>query len=135
MILISWIGAKAIVASGNNPALGLTTGDLTALITYAMQILTSLMMLSMVFSMITIASSSASRIAEILEERTDISNPKNPVTEVKDGSIRFVGVDFVYASKSDKKVLEDIQLDIASGETVGIIGATGSSKTSIKENF
>ncbi|MGN0166304.1 MAG: ABC transporter ATP-binding protein [Lachnospiraceae bacterium] len=131
MILISWIGAKAIVVSGNNPALGLTTGDLTALITYAIQILTSLMMLSMVFAMITIASSSASRIAEILAEKTHIFNPENPVMEVKNGEISFQNVDFVYASKADKKVLDNINLNIASGETVGIIGGTGSSKSSL----
>lgn len=131
MLLISWIGAKAIIASGNNPALGLTTGDLTALITYAMQILTSLMMLSMVFAMITIASSSAARIAEILQEKTDIANPASPVTQVKDGSVRFENVAFIYASKADKKVLDNINLEIASGETVGIIGGTGSSKSSL----
>lgn len=131
MILISWIGAKAIVASGNNPALGLTTGDLTALITYSIQILMSLMMLSMVLAMITIAISSARRIAEILDETTDIANPEAPVTEVKDGSIRFTDVDFVFASKADKKVLDHVNLDIASGETVGIIGGTGSSKSSL----
>lgn len=131
MLLISWIGAKAIVASGNNPAMGLTTGDLTALITYAMQILMSLMMLSMVFAMLTISISSARRIAELLDEKTDIANPADPVTEVKDGSILFSGVDFVYASKADKKVLSDIHLEIASGETIGIIGGTGSSKSSL----
>lgn len=131
MILISWIGAKAIVASGNNAALGMTTGDLTALFSYAMQILMSLMMLSMVFAMITISISSARRIAEILNEKTDIANPANPITVVKDGSIRFEDVDFVYASKADKKVLDHINLSIASGETVGIIGGTGSSKSSL----
>lgn len=131
MILISWLGAKAIIASGNNPAYGLTTGNLTALISYAMQILTSLMMLSMVFAMITISASSAQRIAEILNEKTDIANPTEPVTEVKNGSICFQNVDFSYASKADKKVLENINLSIASGETVGIIGGTGSSKSSL----
>lgn len=131
MILISWLGAKAIIASGNNPAYGLTTGNLTALISYAMQILTSLMMLSMVFAMITISASSAQRIAEILNEKTDIANPKEPVTEIKNGSICFQNVDFSYASKADKKVLENINLSIASGETVGIIGGTGSSKSSL----
>lgn len=130
-ILISWIGAKAIVVSGNNATLGLTTGDLTALLSYAMQILMSLMMLSMVFAMITISIASAQRIAELLEEKTDIANPEQPVTEVKDGSIRFEQVDFVYASKADKKVLDNINLTIASGETVGIIGGTGSSKSSL----
>ena len=131
MILTSWIGAKAIVASGNNTALGLTTGDLTALITYSIQILSSLMMLSMVFAMITIASSSAGRIAEILQEKTDIANPENPVMHVVDGEINYNNVEFVYASKADKKVLSNINLHIASGETLGIIGGTGSSKSSL----
>ena len=131
MILTSWIGAKAIVASGNNTALGLTTGDLTALITYSIQILSSLMMLSMVFAMITIASSSAGRIAEILQEKTDIANPGNPVMHVADGEINYNNVEFVYASKADKKVLSNINLHIASGETLGIIGGTGSSKSSL----
>ena len=131
MILISWIGAKAIVASGNNAALGMTTGDLTALFSYATQILMALMMLSMVFAMITISIASARRIAEVLEEKTDIDNPADPEMTVKDGSIRFEHVDFVYASKADRKVLSDIDLSIASGQTVGIIGGTGSSKSSL----
>ncbi len=131
MILISWIGAKAIIASGNDPALGLTTGNLTALITYAIQILASLMMLSMVFAMITIASSSAQRIAELLVEKTDIANPENPVYEVKNGDIDFDHVSFAYASKADTDVLKDINLHITSGQTVGIIGGTGSSKSSL----
>ncbi len=131
MILISWIGAKAIIACGNNPAMGLTTGGLTALITYAMQILTSLMMLSMVFAMITIAGSSAQRIAEILREKTDIQNPESPVYEVKNGEIEFDGVDFSYAAKTDKKVLDHIDLHIPSGSTIGIVGGTGSAKTSL----
>ena len=130
MILISWFGAKAVIASGNNAALGLTTGSLTALFTYAMQILMSLMMLSMVFAMMVIASSSAQRIAEILNEKTDISNPDDPVLEVKDGEIDYRNVEFAYASKADTKVLENINVHIASGETVGIIGGTGSSKSS-----
>lgn len=131
MILISWIGAKAIIASGNNATLGMTTGDLTALISYATQILTSLMMLSMVFAMITISFASARRIAEILDEKTDIANPEEPVTVVKDGSIRFENVDFVYASKADKKVLDHIDLSVNSGEVIGIIGGTGASKSSL----
>ena len=131
MILISWIGARAIVVSGNDAALGLTTGDLTALFSYAMQILMSLMMLSMVFVMITISVASARRIAEVLEEKTDIANPQTPVMQVKDGSVCFENVDFVYASKADKKVLEHINLTIRAGETVGIIGGTGSSKSSL----
>lgn len=131
MLLISWIGAKAIVASGNNELLGMTTGDLTALFSYAMQILMSLMMLSMVFAMMTISIASARRIAEVLDEKTDIAEPKEPVMTVKDGSICFENVSFVYASKADKKVLDNIELSIASGETVGIIGGTGSSKSSL----
>ncbi len=130
MILISWIGAKAIIVSGNNATLGMTTGDLTALFAYAMQILMSLMMLSMVFAMMTISLASARRIAEILNEKTDIANPQNPEIIVKDGSICFEGVDFVYASKADKKVLDNVNLSISSGQTIGIIGSTGSSKSS-----
>lgn len=131
MILISWIGAKAIVASGNSAALGMTTGDLTALFSYATQILMALMMLSMVFTMITISLASARRIAEVLEEKTDIDNPADPIMAVRDGSIRFEHVDFAYAAKADKKVLSDIDLSIVSGQTVGIIGGTGSSKSSL----
>ena len=131
MILVSWIGAKAIITSGNNAALGMTTGDITALLSYATQILTSLMMLSMVFVMITMSLASARRIAEILNEKTDIQNSDSPVMTVKDGSISFEDVDFVYASKSDKKVLDHINLTISTGETVGIIGATGSSKSNL----
>lgn len=131
MILISWIGAKAIVASGNNAALGMTTGDLTALFSYATQILMALMMLSMVFAMITISLASAYRIAEVLEEKTDIDNPADPIMAVRDGSICFEQVSFAYSTKTDKKVLGDINLSIASGQTIGIIGSTGSSKSSL----
>lgn len=131
MILISWIGAKAIVASGNSAALGMTTGDLTALFSYATQILMALMMLSMVFAMITISLASAHRIAEVLEEKTDIANPTGAEMTVRDGSIRFEHVNFSYAAKADKKVLSDIDLSIASEQTVGIIGGTGSSKSSL----
>ena len=131
LLLLSWFGAKSIVASGNNPAIGLTTGDLTGLITYAMQILMSLMMLSMVFVMIIISRASAERITEILDEESDLKNSTNPVQTVKDGSITFEKVTFAYARKTDKPVLDDINLSIASGETVGIIGGTGSSKSSL----
>ena len=131
LVLISWFSAKAIVASGNDASVGLTTGDLTALITYAIQILMSLMMLSMVFAMLVIANSSAQRIAEILDEETDIKNPENPVTTVKDGKIDFENVNFSYSNKASKNVLSGINLHIKSGETVGIIGATGSSKSSL----
>ena len=131
MIVISWLGAKAIIASGNDPALGLTTGNLTALITYTMQILSSLMMLSMVFAMLTISLSSARRIAEVLEEQSDIPQTEQPVMTVRDGAVDFDHVSFVYASKADKKVLDDIDLHIRSGETIGIIGGTGASKSSL----
>lgn len=131
MILISWIGAKAIVASGNNAALGMTTGDLTALFSYATQILMALMMLSMIFAMIIISLASARRIAKVLEEKTDIDDPADPVMTVRDGSVCFEQVSFAYSTKSDKKVLNDINLSIASGQTVGIIGSTGSSKSSL----
>ena len=130
MILISWLGAKAIIASGNNAALGLTTGNLTALFTYSMQVLMSLMMLSMIFAMLTIARAAAGRVAELLNEKTDVQNPDNPVMSVKDGSICYQDVDFIYASKAEKKVINRASIEIASGETVGIIGSTGSSKSS-----
>src|SRR5699024_10465671 len=130
MILISWLGAKAIVASGDNAALGLTTGQLTSLFSYATQNLLSFMLLSMVFSMITIAGASDERISELLNERADIRNPADPVMEVKDGSIVFDHVDFAYSSKADKKVITDANISIRSGETIGIIGGTGSAKSS-----
>ncbi len=131
MLLLSWFGAKQIIASGNNPALGLSTGELTSLITYAMQILMSLMMLSMVFVMIIISRASAERIAEILNEESDLKNGANPVYTVKDGSIRFENVTFAYAQKADKPVLDSINLSIESGEVIGILGGTGSSKSSL----
>lgn len=130
MLLLAWLGAKGILASGNNAVLGLSTGELVSLITYAMQILMSLMMLSFVFVMLTIARTSAERIAEILDERSDMVNVANPVREIKDGSISFEHVTFTYARKADKPVLDDISVSIKSGETVGIIGGTGSSKSS-----
>ncbi|HHX77928.1 MAG TPA: ABC transporter ATP-binding protein [Firmicutes bacterium] len=131
MIFLSWFGARAIVASGNNSAFGLTTGQLMSLMTYVMQILISLMMLSMIFVMITISKASAERIVELIEEKTDLKNSENPIFEVPDGSIEFKGVSFRYSAKADKNTLEDINLKIESGETVGIIGGTGSSKTSL----
>ena len=123
--LISWFGAKFIVA-GN-----MTTGEITSLITYAMSILNSLMMLSMVFVMITISAESARRIVEILEEVPDIADPENPVFEVDDGSIEFDNVSFSYVKDENKLCLKDINLKINSGEMVGIIGGTGSSKTTL----
>ena len=131
MLLLSWFGAKAIVASGNNAALGLTTGQLMSFMIYVMQILISLMMLSMVFVMITISRASAERIVEIINEETNLKNGENPVFEVSDGSIEFEDVSFCYSNKADKLTLENINLKIESGETVGIIGGTGSAKTTL----
>lgn len=131
MLLISWFGARLIVLSGNDPAVGMTTGQLMSLITYAMQILMSLMMLSMIFVMIIISRTSMERIAEILDEESDITNGENPVKEVKDGSIIFDNVSFAYKKDADEMCLSDISVSIKSGETVGIIGGTGSGKTSL----
>lgn len=131
MLLISWLGAKLIVESGNNPALGMTTGDLTSMFSYTMQILMSLMMFSMVFVMITISYASMERAAEILSEESDIHNPENPVYEIKDGSISFSHVNFQYGAHADKLCLHDVSLEIPAGSTVGIIGGTGSSKSTL----
>src|SRR5690554_6364918 len=131
MLLLSWFGARAIVASGNNAAMGFSTGQLMSLMTYTMQILMSLMMLSFVFVMITISRASAERIVEVLNEETDIRNNDNPVHEVEDGSIEFQNVSFCYSDKADKMALRDVNIKIRSGETIGIIGGTGSSKTSL----
>ena len=131
MILISWFGAKLIVTTGNDPVNGMSTGQLMSLVSYAMQILMSLMMLSMVFVMIIISRASAERIVEILNEKSDLTNGESPVTEVKDGSVVFDHVSFSYTGKKDKICLSDINLNIRSGETVGIIGGTGSGKSSV----
>lgn len=131
MLLISWLGAKLIVASGNNPAVGMTTGDLTSMFSYTMQILMSLMMFSMVFVMITISYASMERAEEILDEKSDLYNPENPVYEVKDGSIEFDHVNFAYGKNADKLCLDNVNLKIPSGATVGIIGGTGSSKSTL----
>lgn len=130
ILLISWLGAHMIVASGNNPVVGLTTGNLTSLLAYCMNILMSLMMLSMVFVMITMSMASARRIAEVLNEKADITNPENPDFDVPDGSIEFKNVNFRYNKTSEKPILENINIKINSGETIGIIGGTGSAKSS-----
>lgn len=127
ILIISWLGARMIVSSG---ATSLTTGELMSMLTYCMNILMSLMMLSMVFVMITMSAASARRVAEVLDEKSDLTNPENPVMEVKNGSVQFEHVGFRYKADG-REVLSDIDLNIRSGETVGIIGGTGSAKTSL----
>lgn len=122
---ISWLGAKMIIVND------LTTGELMSLLTYCMNILMSLMMLSMIFVMVTMSMASAQRITEVLNEQADLVNPDRPVMEVKDGSIVFDHVDFSYKKDSKEAVLKDICLDIRPGETIGIIGGTGSAKSSL----
>ncbi|MCD8134294.1 MAG: ABC transporter ATP-binding protein/permease [Clostridiales bacterium] len=133
ILLVAWLGAKTIVMSGNvaGVANGLTTGELMSLFTYAMQILMSLMMLAMVAVMIIMSLASGNRIVEILEEESDIQNKENPVTEVKDGTITFENVNFRYSEEADRDVLSNINLEIKSGERVGVIGGTGSAKSSL----
>ena len=125
ILLISWFGAHLIVGGE------LQTGQLMSLLAYCMNILMSLMMLSVVFVMITMSEASAKRIAEVIEEKSDLTNPENPVMEVPDGSIRFDDVDFSYRPGTGDPVLKDINLDIRSGESIGIIGGTGSAKSSL----
>lgn len=125
ILCISWMGAKMIVGGS------LTTGELMSLLTYCMNILMSLMMLSMVFVMITMSAASARRIAEVLNEKTDICNPQEPVYEVADGSVRFDHVNFAYGKNAAEPVLKDINISINAGETIGIIGGTGSAKSSL----
>lgn len=125
IILISWIGARLIVQGS------LETGDLMALLTYCMTILMNLMMLSMIFVMMTMSAASARRICEVLIEEPDLANPVSPVMEVADGSIRFEHVSFRYKQDADAPVLKDINLEIRSGETIGIIGGTGSAKSTL----
>lgn len=126
ILLISWFGAKMIVNQT-----GLTTGELTSLLSYVMNILMSLMMLSMVLVMVTQSAAAAQRIEEVLEEQPDITSPENAVKNVRDGSVDFEHVTFAYQQRSGKPVLSDINLHIKSGETIGIMGGTGSSKTSL----
>lgn len=125
ILLISWMGAKMIVSSE------LTTGEMMSLLAYCMNILMSLMMLSMVFVMISMSTASVRRIGEVLCEESTIRNTENPVMEVKDGSVEFKHVDFAYNKESERPVLKDINLRIHAGETIGIIGGTGSAKTSL----
>lgn len=131
LIVIAWVGAQQIVASGNNAARGLTTGDMTALVTYALQILMSMMMISMIFVMVIISRASAERICQVLNEISTVRDRENPIMDVKDGSIEFDHVTFRYSGSSEKPVLDDIDLKIESGMTVGIVGGTGSAKSSL----
>ena len=131
VILISWLGANSIVAGGNIPGNGLTTGELMSMFTYAMQILMSLMMLSMIFVMLTISKASAERIAEVLGEKSDIVDGRENITDVKDGSIEFRNVSFKYSDKAENEALRHINLKIGSGQTEGVIGGTGSSKSTL----
>ncbi|ABR35427.1 ABC transporter ATP-binding protein [Clostridium beijerinckii] len=125
ILLLSWLGAKMIVSNT------MSTGELMSLFTYTLNILMSLMFLSMVFVMVIMSKSSAERITEVLNEKSDLANDENPVYEVKDGSITFNNVGFSYNKNKDNLVLENINLKINSGETIGIIGGTGSSKTTL----
>ena len=125
MLLISWFGARLIVGGS------MTTGELTSMFSYAMQILMSLMMVAMVFVMITMAKASAERVAEILDEQPDLHNPANPIHEVKDGAIEFDDVSFSYKGDERKLALKNVSLHIKAGQTVGILGGTGSAKSTL----
>ena len=131
MLTISWFGAQMVVASGNNGALGLTTGQLSAMFTYTTQILSGLMMLSMVFVMMTMSRTPLRRCGELLSEEADIASPEDPVTEVSDGSIDFENVSFRYSKTAKHNALKEVSVHIPSGATVGILGGTGSSKSTL----
>ena len=131
IIAISFLGAKMVVQSGNNAANGLTTGQLTAMFTYTGQILSSLMMLSMVFIMLTMSRAPMKRACELLQEEPELRNPENPVMEVADGSIDFTDVSFRYSKSAKRRALGDIDVHIESGMTVGILGGTGSGKSTL----
>ena len=131
ILAISYMGATMVVASGNNAAMGLTTGQLTSMFTFTTQILSSLMMLSMVIVMITMSRAPMRRTAEILMEKPELANHSDPVMQVKDGSVDFENVSFRYSKTADRAALENIDLHIASGMTVGILGGTGSSKSTL----
>ena len=131
MLFISWVGAQMVVASGNDPLVGLTTGQLSAMFGYTTQILMGLMNLSMVFVMITMSRTPLRRCGELLGEQPDLVSPENAVTEVADGSIDFEDVSFRYSKEASRNALDDIDLHIPSGATVGILGGTGSGKSSL----
>ena len=131
MLAISWFGAKLVISSGNIPGAGLTTGELSSMFTYTTQILSSLMMLSMVFVMIIMSRAPMRRCAELLSEEPNLVSPEHPVTEVKDGSIDFENVSFRYSATAKLDALHDVSLHVPAGATVGILGATGSSKSTL----
>ena len=131
ILTISWVGANMVVASGNNPDIGLTTGELSSMFTYTTQILSGLMMLSMVFVMLVMSRTPMRRCYELLTEEPDLVSPENPVTEVADGSIDFENVGFRYSATAQHRALKEVNLHIPSGATVGIIGGTGSSKSTL----
>ena len=131
ILVISYLGAAMVVASGNNGALGLTTGQLTSMFTFTIQILSSLMMLSMVFVMVTMAQAPMRRTTEILVEEPELKNHENPLETVKDGSVDFENVSFRYSKTADRAALENVNLHIASGMTVGVLGGTGSGKSTL----
>ena len=130
-ILISWVGARLIVTTGGDPVTGFSTGELMSMLTYVMQILMSLMMLSMIFVMLTMSRASAQRITEVLEERSDLHDGEKNLKDVPDGSIDFEHVNFSYSGNKDHLSLKDISLHIPSGATVGILGGTGSAKSTL----
>ena len=131
MLVISFVGARMVVASGNNPALGLTTGQLSSMFTYTTQILSGLMMLSMVFVMMTMSRTPLRRCYELLTEEPDLTSPEAAVTTVPDGSIDFENVSFRYSATAQHRALKEVNLHIPSGATVGILGSTGSSKSTL----
>ena len=131
MLSISWVGAQMVVASGNNPAVGLTTGQLSSMFTYTTQILMGLMNMSIVFVMMTMSRTPLLRCYEILEEKPDLVSPEGAVMEVTDGSIDFENVSFRYSATAQHRALKEVDLHIPSGATVGILGGTGSSKTTL----
>ena len=131
MLSISWVGAQMVVASGNDPLKGLTTGELSSMFTYTTQILSGLMNMSMVFVMITMSRTPMRRCYELLSEEPDLCSPANPVTEVVDGSIDFENVSFRYSKEAQHRALKEVNLHIPAGATVGILGGTGSSKSTL----
>ncbi|MBP5749851.1 MAG: ABC transporter ATP-binding protein, partial [Firmicutes bacterium] len=130
-LMVAWVGARLIVSGGNDPANGMTTGYLMTMIAYTSQLLMNVMGISMIFAMLTISKASAERICEVLDEESTITNPDDPITEVRDGSIDFEKVCFSYQGEGGRQSLKEVDIHIDSGETVGIVGGTGSSKSTL----